>query len=103
MKMKGAILTAMSVLLLALQLFLPANVRSAAQDEWATLVAKAKQEGKLVLIGPSGPDRRDSLTLPFQQKYGIEIEYLPDPSTTIATRVSTERQAGKYLRDVVIA
>ncbi len=101
--MKEAILTILSLLLLALQLFLPTNARSAAQDEWATLIAKAKQEGKLVMIGPSGPDRRDSLTLPFQQKYGISVEYLPDPSTTIATRVSTERQAGKYLRDVVIA
>src|SRR3990172_3376083 len=101
-KMKGVILSAV-LLLLGFQLSLPTNMRAAAQDEWATLVAKAKQEGKLVMIGPVGSDRQDSLTLPFQQKYGIEIEYLPDPSTTIATRVSTERQAGKYLRDVVIA
>jgi len=101
--MKGAILTTLSLLLLALQLFLPANLLSAAPDEWATLVAKAKQEGKLVLIGPLGPDRRDSLTLLFQQKYGISIEYLPDPAPMIATRVSTERQAGKYLCDVVVA
>jgi len=92
----------LSLVLLAFQLFLPANARSAATDDWATLVANAKQEGKLVLVGPAGPDRRDSLTLAFQKKYGIEIEYVPDPSPMIATRVGTERQAGKFLRDVVV-
>ncbi len=102
--MTRTILTALSLFLLALQLFLPTNARSAAAtDDWATLVAAAKQEGKLVIIGPVGPDRRDSLTVPFQQKYGISIEYIPDPVTIIATRISTERQAGKYLCDAVIA
>jgi len=103
MKMKGVVLLPLLLWLFAFQLYQPTNVRAAAQDEWATLVAKAKQEGKLVMIGPVGSDRKDSLTLPFQQKYGIEIEYLPDPVSVMAARVTTERQAGKYLRDVVVA
>jgi hypothetical protein len=31
------------------------------------------------------------------------VEYLPDPASAIPTRVTTERQAGRYLLDVVIA
>jgi len=73
------------------------------QEDWAALQKTAKQEGKLVLIGPAGSDRRDSLVLPFQQKFGVSVEYLPDPAPLIPTRVTTERQAGRYLLDVVIA
>jgi iron(III) transport system substrate-binding protein len=73
------------------------------QDDWGALQKAAKAEGKLVLIGPAGSDRRDALVLPFQQKFGISVEYLPDPAPMIPTRVATERQAGKYLLDVVIA
>ncbi len=93
--------TALWLFLLAFQL-MPITARCA-QDEWAAVVSAAKQEGKLMLIGPAGSDRRDSLTLPFQQKYGISIEYLPDPAPVIPTRVINERQAGRYLLDVVIA
>ncbi|HEY7558378.1 MAG TPA: extracellular solute-binding protein [Candidatus Binatia bacterium] len=91
------------LLLIALQLLLPIDGWSAWQEDWAALQKAAKQEGKLVLIGPAGSDRRDSLVLPFQQKFGVSVEYLPDPAPLIPTRVATERQAGRYLLDVVIA
>jgi iron(III) transport system substrate-binding protein len=89
--------------LIALQLLWPIEGWSAWQEDWAALQKTAKQEGKLVLIGPAGSDRRDSLVLPFQQKFGVSVEYLPDPAPLIPTRVTTERQAGRYLLDVVIA
>ena len=91
------------LLLVAIQLLSPIDGWCAWQDDWAALQKAAKQEGKLVLIGPTGTDRRDSLVLPFQQKFGVAVEYLPDPASAIPTRVTTERQAGRYLLDVVIA
>ena len=89
--------------LIALQFLLATVGWCAWQEDWAALQKAAKQEGKLVLIGPTGTDRRDSLVLPFQQKFGLSVEYLPDRAPTIPTRVTTERQAGRYLLDVVIA
>lgn len=89
--------------LIALQLLWPIEGWPAWQEDWTALQKTAKQEGKLVLIGPAGSDRRDSLVLPFQQKFGVSVEYLPDPAPLIPTRVTTERQAGRYLLDVVIA
>jgi iron(III) transport system substrate-binding protein len=91
------------LLLIVVQLLAQSQVWCAWQDDWAALQKAAKQEGKLALIGPTGADRRDALVLPFQQKFGVEVEYLADPASTIPTRVTTERQAGKYLLDVVIA
>jgi iron(III) transport system substrate-binding protein len=89
--------------LITLHLLLATDCWSAWQEDWAALQKAAKEEGKLVLIGPTGSDRRDSLVLPFQQKFGVSIEYLPDPAPMIPTRVTTERQAGRFMLDVVIA
>jgi iron(III) transport system substrate-binding protein len=91
------------LLLVTIQLLSPIYGWCAWQEDWAALQKAAKQEGKLVLIGPTGTDRRDSLVLPFQQKFGVSVEYLPDPASAIPTRVTTERGAGRYLLDVVIA
>ena len=55
------------LLLITVQLLSPIDGWCAWQDDWAALQKAAKQEGKLVLIGPTGTDRRDSLVLPFQQ------------------------------------
>lgn len=73
------------------------------QGEWERVLKAAKQEGAVAVIGPPGAERRDSLTLPFQKKYGISVEYWADPAPGIPPRITAERQAGKYLWDVAIA
>lgn len=76
--------------------------QSSASD-WDTVVAAAKQEGTVAVIGPPGADRRDSLVQPFENRYGISVEYLAEPGAGMPPRISSERQAGQYHWDVVVA
>ena len=48
------------------------------QEEWERVLQAAKKEGKVAIIGPTGADRRDALTIAFEKKYGIGIEYHAD-------------------------
>ncbi len=77
-------------------------VPMAAADEWEQVLAAAKKEGTISLIGPPGTDRRDSLTLGFQKKYGIKVDYHADAGAGIFPKLSAERKAGQYLWDVVV-
>jgi iron(III) transport system substrate-binding protein len=86
-----------------LALLSPAAAPSAWQEDWERVLQAAKKEGSLALIGPPGADRRDSLTVPFQKKHGISVEYWADPAPGIPPRITAERQAGRYLWDIVIA
>jgi iron(III) transport system substrate-binding protein len=80
-----------------------ASAAPAWQEEWDRLVRAAKSEGKLAMMGPLGSDRRDALTQAFQSKYGITVEYHADAGAGILPRISSERKAGLYLWDVLIA
>lgn len=71
------------------------------QEEWARVLAAAKKEGRVVVLGPPGADVRNALTLPFQTSYpGIVVEYSGASGATIVPRLMTERRAGQYLVDV---
>ena len=71
-------------------------------QEWEKILAAAKKEGKVAVIGPVGADRRDVLVEPFQKKYGITVEYFADRGSGIGPRLSAERGAGQYLWDVAV-
>ena len=71
-------------------------------QEWEKILAAAKKEGKVAVIGPVGADRRDVLVEPFQKKYGITVEYFADRGSGIGPRLSAERGAGQYLWDAAI-
>jgi iron(III) transport system substrate-binding protein len=71
--------------------------------EWAAIVAAAKREGKVVVLGPPGADARDGLTRGFSQGYpDILVEYQAATGSQAAPKLLTERQAGQYLADVYI-
>ena len=72
------------------------------QEEWERVLQAAKKEGKVAMIGPVGADRRDALTIAFEKKYGIGIEYHADSGAGILPRLSAERKADRYLWDVVV-
>jgi len=72
------------------------------QEEWERVLQAAKKEGKVAMIGPVGADRRDALTIAFEKKYGISVEYHADSGAGILPRLSTERKADRYLWDVVV-
>lgn len=80
-----------------------ANAGAAWQEEWDRVLQAAKKEGKVAMIGPVGADRRDALTIAFEKKYGISVEYHADSGAGILPRLSAERKADRYLWDVVVA
>jgi iron(III) transport system substrate-binding protein len=72
-------------------------------SEWDQTVAAAKQEGKLVILGPPGADAREALTANFQKRYPeIQIEFNSASGAQTAPKILTERQAGQYLGDMHI-
>jgi ABC-type Fe3+ transport system substrate-binding protein len=79
-----------------------ANAGPAWQEEWDRVLQAAKKEGKVAMIGPIGADRRDALTIAFERKYGISVEYHADSGAGILPRLSAERKADRYLWDVVV-
>jgi iron(III) transport system substrate-binding protein len=72
------------------------------QAEWERVLQAAKQEGVVSLLGTTGVEVRDGLTLPFQKAYGIQVDYFGGSGSQQATRVSAERRAGQYLWDIFV-
>ncbi len=80
----------------------PPAATPAQQSEWDRVLAAAKQEGTVAVIGPTGDDRRTALTEDFEKTYGITVEYLADAGAGIPPRISAERGADQYRWDVFI-
>ena len=89
-------------LIYALTVLWAASAQLCFGQEWESILAAAKKEGKVAVIGPVGSDRRDVLVEPFQKKYGITVDYFGDRGSGIGPRLSAERGAGQYLWDVVV-
>ena len=89
--------------ILVIGLFSSADSRAGWQEEWDRTVKAAKKEGRVSMFGPGGPHRRDSLTIPFQKKYGIAVDYLPGRVGGIPPRLAAARRAGHYIWDIVSA
>ncbi|HLB28608.1 MAG TPA: extracellular solute-binding protein [Dehalococcoidia bacterium] len=73
------------------------------EQEWEQVLAAAKREGKVVVGGPQGDENRKALSEAFGKRYGITVEYLGAPGPELAARMRTERAAGQYLWDIIIA
>jgi iron(III) transport system substrate-binding protein len=72
------------------------------QAEWERTLEAAKREGQVSLLGTTGADVRDALTVPFEKAYGIRVEYFAGSGSQQASRVAVERRAGKYLWDIFV-
>ena len=77
--------------------------RAGWQEEWERTVKAAKKEGKVPIFGRVGSHRRDSMTVAFQKKYGIAVDYLPGRVAGIPPRLGAARRAGHYIWDIVSA
>lgn len=82
---------------------LPAGVPPDWEKQWNTLLAAAKQEGKVVVLGSPDPAMRTMVPAAFQQRFGIEVEYTGASGTQIAARLQGERAAGVYAGDVMFS
>ena len=79
-----------------------AAAKPAWEEEWQRVLAAAKQEGTVAILGVAGTERRDALTEGFEKKYGIKVEYLGGRGPEFSERLRTERGAGQYLWDINI-
>ncbi|HLB29333.1 MAG TPA: extracellular solute-binding protein [Dehalococcoidia bacterium] len=80
----------------------PGGGKAAWEEEWDRVLAAAKREGKVTVMGPAGAEARRALTEPFEKKYGISVEYMAGRGSDQAGRLRAEREAGQYLWDIYV-
>ncbi|HEY7060093.1 MAG TPA: extracellular solute-binding protein [Chloroflexota bacterium] len=73
------------------------------EPAWNALVEAARREGKVVVHGPPTAAVRTALPPAFHDRFGIELEYLGGPSGDAAIQLESERQAGIYSTDAILA
>jgi iron(III) transport system substrate-binding protein len=90
----------------------PAAARPAAESktattdwkqQWDALVDAAKKEGTVVVSGPPTQAVRTELPKAFKDRFGFDLEYLGGRSGDLMTRLKSERAAGQYTLDAMIA
>ncbi|HTN72327.1 MAG TPA: extracellular solute-binding protein [Methylomirabilota bacterium] len=78
-------------------------VTTAWQAEWAETVAAAKREGKVVVIGPQGPETREALTEGFQRKYPeIQVEHSGAAGAQLPPKLLAEQKSERYSVDLLV-
>jgi len=70
-------------------------------DRESRLVARATQEGSVVLYTSLAPTESKPLAEAFQKKYGVRVELWRALSDQVVRRAVTEAQARRYAVDVV--
>lgn len=78
------------------------SLAQAAAPAWDELIAAAKRDGKVVVIGPPDSEVRKALPAAFTARYGITVEYLGGRTSEAADKLRAERRAGRYTVDVTI-
>src|SRR5262249_54128512 len=74
-----------------------------AATAWDAIVAAARQEGRLNVMGPQGNETRDALTLGFQQKYpDVQVDYQSLAGSPLAAKLLSEQAAGQALTDLIV-
>lgn len=92
----------LALFFVACSLIFAASVTNA-QTEWEKIVAAAKREGRVGVIGPQGIEIREALTRGFQKKYPeIQVEFSGMQGVQIAPKLLIELRAGKNTTDIVV-
>jgi iron(III) transport system substrate-binding protein len=72
------------------------------ERQWDEAVAAAKREGEVVVYGPTGGNFRQALVTAFEAAYpGIKVSFTGG-GPALPPRVISERQAGKYIPDLIV-
>ena len=82
---------------------LAASAQPEAPRSWDDLVAAAKIEGKVVVLGPASAELRRTLPEAFRARFGITMEYLGGRTSDQIVKIRAERQAGIYSADAVLS
>lgn len=81
-----------------------AQARPDWKAKWEKVLAGAKKEGKVIVLGPPGDLIREAMTQGFKKAFPeINIEYTGGRSGEQATRLKAERDGGIYGVDVFLA
>jgi len=74
-----------------------------ADTEWDKIVAAAKKEGMVSVIGPQGTETKDALMQGFSRKYPeIRVEFNGMSGSAVTAKVLTEQGARKFLADMAV-
>ncbi len=90
-------------LLLPLLWPLAAAAQMESNSSWGVVLAAAKAEGKVVVVGPPTAEMRQRVPATFKARYGITVEYLGGRSSDLTARLRAERNAGVYSVDAVLS
>lgn len=97
-------LALIALLMLCTMNFARAQGKPGSQQDWSAAVAKAKTEGKVVVIGPPGDRIRDAILQSFAKAFPeITVEFSGARGGEVATKIKAERDAGIYSIDIVIS
>ncbi len=73
------------------------------EQEWAKLIAAAKQEGTLRVASGGAPSRQYRPIMEiFQKKFGVRVEVSTGSATDTVNRVLAERKGGKFTVDIAL-
>jgi iron(III) transport system substrate-binding protein len=90
------------VFILALLWPLAAAAQGNSPRSWDEVLAAARKEGKVVVLGPPTTEMRRDLPAVFKARYGITMDYLGGRTAEVAARMRAERQAGVNSIDNVL-
>jgi ABC-type Fe3+ transport system substrate-binding protein len=89
--------------LIAVTLSILGLVAWAWSAEWADVVATAKREGKVVVIGPQGTETRAALMEGFQKKYPeIQVEHSGAAGAQLPPKLLAEQKSDRYTVDLLV-
>ncbi len=72
----------------------------ASMADWERLVANARKEGTLIVVGTSLGDTKAIISKAFREKFGVNIQYLDGWGAEVTAKVMAQRAAGLYTVDV---
>ena len=73
------------------------------EKEWNELIAAAREEGKVVMRGPTSAQARQQIPAAFKARFGVSVEYITGRSHQLIARLMFERRAGQHTVDVFLA
>src|SRR5438309_1892783 len=92
-----------SLALLLFTLLVSGTATAQTPSSWEQIVAAAKKEGTVTVIGPQGNETRDALTRGFQKKFPeINVELISMAGNQIGPKLLNELAASRFTTDVVI-
>lgn len=76
--------------------------KSSWQREWDENLVFAKKEGRLIIYTSYEPSVNQFIKQAFQNKFGIEIEYMVGTGPLVIPKLVAERKSGLYLGDIFL-